>query len=150
GQLSVMALRIDSHAELAKNVSKDVADQILARVARLISSMSRAEDTVGRAGEAAFVVFSSGTGPQQMLAFARRLCEQLENAKVTFGGQLLKIRASHGVASLGIDHANSIDDLMMAALQRLQKSAQQAPALKPAAKSVLPPEIEKAIQILEK
>ncbi len=150
GQLSVMALRIDSHAELAKNVSKEVADQILVRIARLITSMSRAEDTVGRAADATFVVQSSGTGAAQVLAFARRLCEQLENAKVSYAGQLLKIRASYGVASLGVDPANSIDDLMMTALHRLQKAAHPAPALKPAPKTALPPEIDKAIQILEK
>jgi two-component system cell cycle response regulator len=149
-QLSVMALRIESHAELAVSVSREVADQILVRIARLVTTMSRAEDTVGRAADSTFVVISAGTGAPQVLAFARRLSEQLENAKVSYGGQLLKIRTSYGVASLGVDNASSIDDLMMFALQRLQKAANQAAAPQPAARPALPPEVDKAIQVLEK
>src|SRR5712671_2332517 len=38
GQLSVMAFRIDSYSEVAKSVGKDVADQLLARIAKLVAS----------------------------------------------------------------------------------------------------------------
>ena len=41
-QLSVMALRVDSHAEIVSAANKDVADQILARIAKLVSGMLRA------------------------------------------------------------------------------------------------------------
>jgi len=48
--LSVMAFRIDSYAEISKNAGKDIADQLLAKIAKLASSNLRTEDSIGRAG----------------------------------------------------------------------------------------------------
>lgn len=154
-QLSVMALRIDSHAEVTQAVSKDVADQILARVAKLVSGMLRAEDSIGRMSAATFVVISAGTGAPQVLAFARRLREQLEAAKVSYGGKVLKIRASSGVAALGIDDAGSIEEMMRIAGQRLEKAAEPAAAAAAAAaptpekRPSLPAELDAALRVLE-
>jgi diguanylate cyclase (GGDEF)-like protein len=153
-QLSVMALRIDSHAEVTQAASKDVADQILARVAKLVTGMLRAEDSIGRVAGTTFVVMSSGTGSPEVLAFAKRLREQLDAAKVSYGGKVLKIRASTGVASLGIDEVPSIEDLVKLSVQRLDKVA--APAAAPAVaapapekRPSLPAEIDAALKVLE-
>jgi len=147
-QLSAMALRIDSHAEVARAVSKDVADQILARVAKLVSGMLRVEDSIGRVAHTTFVVLSSGTGAPQVLAFARRLREQLEAAKVSYGGKVLKIRVSTGVASLGMDAAVSIEELAKVALQRLERAVEPAVAPAPAPQR-LPAEVDAALKVLE-
>src|SRR6185503_2143699 len=48
GQLSVMAFRVDSYAEAARDAGKDVSDQVLARIAKMIAGMLRAEDSFGR------------------------------------------------------------------------------------------------------
>ncbi|TAK87522.1 MAG: response regulator [Betaproteobacteria bacterium] len=143
-QLSVMALRVDSFADAAGKFGKRVADELLARIGKLVASMMRAEDTVGLAAEATFMVLSPGTGPAQALAFARRLREQLLNAQVSYGGQVLKIQASVGCASFGVDAADSIEELMKRALQRLQ-TGNIAP--KPA---LLAAEVERALQVLER
>ena len=150
--LSVMALRIDSHAEVAQAVNKEVADQILARVAKLVSGMLRAEDSIGRMADATFAVVSAGTSAPQVLAFAKRLRDQLEAAKVSYGGKALRIRVSTGVASLGIDNVASIEELMKLALQRLEKVVETAaaPAAAPAEKrATLPPEVDAALKVLE-
>jgi len=151
-QLSVMALRIDSHAEVVREVSKEVADQILARVAKLVSGMLRAEDSIGRMADATFVVMSSGTGAPQILAFAKRLRDQLEAAKVSYGGKVLKIRASTGVASLGIDDAATIEDLMKVGLQRLDRAMEPVAAhaaLPAPARPALPADVDAALRVLE-
>jgi diguanylate cyclase (GGDEF)-like protein len=151
GELSVMALRVVGHDEMAGQAGRHVADQILVRIARLMRSMSRAEDSIGRAADSTFVVVSAGTGAAQVLAFARRLCEQLQNAKITYGNQLLKIGASCGVASLGADPAGSIDELMKLALRRLEEGVKPEVAPQPAPQAAaLPAEIEKAVAALEK
>jgi two-component system cell cycle response regulator len=148
--LSVMALRIDSHAEVSQAVSKDVADQILARVAKLVSGMLRAEDSIGRVGAASFIVASAGTSAPQVLAFAKRLREQLEAAKVSYGGKVLRIRASTGVASLGMDNVGSIEELMKLAVQRLERAVEPLAAPAPAEKRVaLPTDIDAALKVLE-
>jgi diguanylate cyclase (GGDEF)-like protein len=150
-QLSVMALRIDSHAEVTHAVSKEVADQILARVAKLVSGMLRAEDSIGRMADATFVVISAGTGAPQVQAFAKRLREQLEAAKVSYGGKALRIRASTGIASLGTDTVGAVEDLMKVAMHRLERAeSMHAPAAIPAEKRlVLPPEVDAALRVLE-
>ncbi len=155
GQLSVMAFRIDSYPEVAKAAGKDVADQLLARIAKLVTSTLRAEDSIGRAAEATFVVISTGAGASQVMAFAKRLYNQLQAAQVAFKGQPLKIVSSFGIASPQ-DTASSIEELMKLALARLQKAGaskgerivggEEMSVVKPA---ILPGEIDRAVQALE-
>lgn len=154
-QLSVMALRVDSHAEVASAASTEVADQILARIAKMISGMLRAEDSIGRVADATFVVISAGTGAPQVLAFAKRLREQLEAAKVSYGGKVLRMRASTGVASLGTDNVASVEELIKLAAGRLEMAAEPvatapAPAVAEEKPAPLPREVEAALQVLEK
>lgn len=156
GQLSVMAFRIDSYAEVSQKAGKDVADQLLARIAKMVSGTLRTEDSIGRAAEATFVVISAGAGATQVMAFAKRLHDQLNNAQVAYRGQPLKILPSFGIASPA-DPANSIEDLMKLALQRLQKAsaskaarivgADEISVVKPA---TLPSDVERALQVLER
>ena len=95
---------------------------MLARIAKLVSSGLRTEDSIGRANETTFIVISNGAGAAQVLPFARRLHEQLKNAQVAYRGQPLKIVSSFGVSSVAQDTANSIEDLVKLALQRLQRA----------------------------
>ena len=157
GLLSVMALRIDSYPEVAQKIGKDVADQLLARIAKLVSASLRAEDSIGRAAETTFIVISTGAGASQAIPFARRMYEQLKNAQVAYRGQPLAILSSFGVASLAQDTTNSIEDLMKLALQRLQRAsagkgerivgAEEIVVVKPA---TLPSDMDRALQVLER
>ncbi len=162
GKVSVMAFRIESYAEIARTVGKDVADQLLARIAKLVTGTLRTEDSIGRAAEATFVVVSAGEGASQVVTFARRLQQQLQGSQVAYKGQPLRIVASFGIAAPQ-DAAASIEDLMKLALARLQKAAlvpdrlvgpAGAAAPRPAAPAArapaLPLELERAVAILEK
>jgi diguanylate cyclase (GGDEF)-like protein len=114
-----MAFRVDSHVEAVRDAGKEVSDQVLARIAKMIQGMLRTEDSFGRVAEATFMVISAGSGAPQMTGFARRLHSQLESAQVRHGNRVLKIRTSFGLASLAAATA-SVEDLMKVALQRLQ------------------------------
>ncbi len=151
GQLSVMALRIDTHAEIVKAASKDIADLVLKRIAKLLMEKVRTEDSVARTSEAAFMVVAAGTSAQQMLALAQRLQRELDEAKVTYRGNALRFAATFGVASLSLDAVSSIEDLMRLAMQRLQTAAKRKPAAapEPSAPPRLPAELERALQVLE-
>ena len=145
--LSVLMLRLDSYADTAREVGKEVADQLLVRIAALLSSSLRFEDSVGRTAEAGFTVISASTGPAEALEMSRRLREQLEGAQVRYQGQPLPIRVSLGIASSGVDPVATVEELVKLALQRLKPGA-QAPPPRPA--SALPPELERALQVLER
>src|SRR5690349_24590569 len=149
--------RVDTYGEITEKVGRAVADQLLARIAKLVMGTLRAEDSMGRAGEAGFVVVFPGTSSQQALAFARRMHEQLEKSSVTYRGQLLRISTSIGLAALDVDTASSIEELMKLAQQRLldaaNRKAQQrivnedeVSLVKPV---TLPSDIERAVQVIE-
>lgn len=150
--LSVVAFRIDSHREVAGREGGRIANQLLVKIAGAIQAVLRAEDALGRSGEDAFTVILGGTSAQQAAAFARRLRDQLVNARIEFQGRTLRIQASIGVAALGADTAASIEELLRLASSRLTKAeaavAPAAPAAAPARD--LSPELERALQLLER
>jgi two-component system cell cycle response regulator len=147
GDLSVMALRLDSLDEIMRTAGKEVADVVITRIAKLVMERIRAEDSVARTAAATFMVVAAGTAAAQMVALSQRLHGELDEAKVTFRNHALRFATSFGIAALGADPANSIEDLMRLALQRLQ-TVPNAPAVpKPAG---LPSEVERALRVLEK
>lgn len=143
-ELSVMAMRIDSHAALARHAGDQVAGQLLAQIAKVILAALRSGDTLGRAAPDTFVLLAPGAAAAHMHAVARRLREQLESAQVGYAGQALKIACSFGLASAAVDGAAaSIDDLIRLALQRLE-AAPRAPVPPP-----LGEDLERALRVLE-
>jgi diguanylate cyclase with GGDEF domain len=120
-----------------------------------VTANLRAEDSVSRTAEATFMIVSMGTGPPQMLTFARRLRAQLEGAQVTWRGHPVRITSSFGAASLSIDAVSSIEELMRAAMQRLQAASRQAEPMvgfeeaRPSGPATLPGDIERALLVLE-
>ena len=150
GQLSVMALRIDSYGDVVRAAGKDVADVVVKRIGKLLLEKVRTEDSVARTAEASFVVVAAGTAAPQMLVLAQRLQRELDEAKVSYRGQALKFVTSFGVGSLSIDKVNSIEELIKLALQRLKSSAGHKFLPEVTAPQLLPGEIERALQVLEK
>jgi diguanylate cyclase (GGDEF)-like protein len=155
--LSVLVFQVDTYGEITEKVGKAVADQLVARIAKLVMGTLRAEDSMGRTAEASFAVVFPGTSSQQALAFARRMNEQLERAQVTYRGQVLRISASIGLSALDVDAASSIEELMKLAQQRLtdaaNRKAQQrivnqdeVSLVKPL---TLPSDIDRAVQVIE-
>jgi diguanylate cyclase (GGDEF)-like protein len=143
GELSVMALRIDTAGDIVRSVGRDAAEQLIARVAKLLMGQVRAEDSVARMAAATFMAVSPGTSAAQMLKLAKRLQSQLQQAKVAYAGQQLRISASYGVSSLRVDTVNSVDELMGVATKRLDGGTFTLPA------ETLPAEVDQALRVLE-
>jgi len=148
--LSVMALRLDSYDDIALAAGKDIADVVVTRVAKLVMEKVRTEDSVARVAHATFMVVAAGAAASQMLAVGQRLRRELDDARVRYHEKLLKFASSLGVASIAADHANSIEDLMRLALQRLQRApAAPPPAAAPAERRALPGDLERVLRFLE-
>lgn len=146
--LSVMALRLDGQRELARTAGQDSADQLLARIVKLVTKQIRAEDSIARVAEASFLVVAPGTSAEQMAKLAERLRAQFEQAKLTFAGKPVHIAARLGIASLTQERAERVEELLRAALQRLDKpEAAPAPA---SASAPLPADVEQALRVLER
>ena len=147
-ELSVLALRLDSQGEILRVAGKEVADVIVARIAKLILGKVRAEDSVARVAEDSFMVIAAGSTVEQVLALGERLRRELAEAKVTHRQQQLRFPSRIGAASLTRDAVGSIEELMRLALRRLDEGrAAPRPAPPPAA--ALPQELESALARLE-
>ena len=149
GELSIMALRLDTYDNIALTAGKDIADVVVTRIAKLVMDKVRIEDSVARVAHATFMVVAAGTAAQHMMAVAQRLQRELDDAKVRYKEQPLKFICSLGVASVA-DQANSIEDLMRLALHRLQRTpAAPAPAPPRAMPTGLPEDLERVLRFLE-
>jgi len=146
GDLSVMALRLDTYESIVLAATKDIADIVVARIAKLVMEKVRAEDSVARVAQATFVVLAAGTAASHMAALAERLRRELDEAKVTYRNQVLKFVTSVGVASLSSDPANAIEDLVRLSMQRLQTQPKTPP---PPPKPGIPDELERVLRYLE-
>jgi diguanylate cyclase (GGDEF)-like protein len=157
GALSVLVFHIDSQTAIAEKIDKPVANQLLAKIAKLVTGTLRTEDSMGRVSESGFAVIFPGTSSQQALAFARRMHEQLDKAQVSYRGEVLKISTSIGLAALDVDAASSIEELMKLAQQRLKDAANrkaqqrivnqdEVSLVKP---MTLPSDIDRAVQVIE-
>jgi len=146
GELSIMALRLDTYESIVMAATKDIADLVVARIAKLVMEKVRAEDSVARVAQATFVVLAANTAAADMMALAERLRRELDEAKVTYREQPLKFVTSIGVASITSDPANAIEDLVRLAMQRLQPQPKIAPA---PPKAGIPDDLERVLRYLE-
>jgi two-component system cell cycle response regulator len=156
--LSIVSLRIDNHAEIEEKLGAALAGQFLGRIAKLVQGMLRPEDMIGRTGAALFSVLLPGSGAEQAIAFAQRLRQRLDSARITHGAEAVRIRVGLGVAALGNDNAASVEELLKTALGRLERSAAQGEAPRPGTPKDFgsslprgaPSELAAAFQILER
>jgi two-component system, cell cycle response regulator len=146
GDLSVMALRLDSYEAISLAASKDIAELVVTRIAKLLTEKVRVEDSVARMGPATFVVLAANTAATHMVALADRLRRELDEARVTYREQPLKFVTSIGVASISADPAGSIEELVRLAMQRLQATARPAPA---PPRPGIPDDLERVLRFLE-
>ena len=145
GELSVMALRVDNLADLTRQVGRDPAEELVGRIAKMITGAVRAADALARTAPDTFVLLAPGTPGRQMSAIAGRLREQLLAVQARYRDRSLKIACSFGVASLAVDPAGSIEELIRLALQRL--AASPLPAVAGGAR--LGEDVERALRLLE-
>ncbi len=153
GDLSVMALRVESYPEILRVAGKEVADVIIARIAKQLLAKVRAEDSVARIAEGAFMVIAAGTTAAQIRAIGERLRRELAEAKVTHREQKLSFPSRLAVASLAMDRCSSVEELMRLAMQRLDEeraAVKTPPPAKAPVTRALPEDIERALQSLEK
>ena len=146
GDLSVMALRLDTYESIVLAAGKDIADIVVARIAKLVTEKVRAEDSVARVAQGTFVVLAANTAAAHMVALAERLRRELDEARVTYREQPLKFITSIGVASISADSASGIEDLIKLAMHRLTTQPKPPP---PPPKPGIPDDLERVLRYLE-
>ena len=95
-------------------------------VRSMVAKVIRSSCACRSAARALFTVLMPGTAAEQAIAFAHRLQQRLDGARITHGAEAVRIRISLGVAALGSDEAASVD--FAAALQILERASVARPA----------------------
>ena len=148
-----MALRLDTYDDIALAAGKDIADVVLARIAKLRHWRRCAPRTRWRAWRTRpSWWWRSSTAAAAHAGGRRSACaRELDDAQ---GHATASSRSSSSAASAwprsAADPADSIEDLMRLALQRLQRAPAAAPPpAPPPRRGGLPAELERVLRFLE-
>jgi diguanylate cyclase (GGDEF)-like protein len=97
GEVVVCHIELDNLAEINLDLGYTTGNIVLSDVARRLTSVLRAEDTIGRVGGSELVVVLAVTDEQAVGPLMRRLQRTLDEP-VVVGGQGIRLAASLGVA----------------------------------------------------
>ena len=117
--LSVILLAIDHFKKINDTYGHRAGDGALVMVADLLMELSRTEDTVARLGGEEFALLLPDTNRLGTAVLAERIRSAIEREQFIVGDKIIPITASIGIASLGVDPAESIDQLLGVADNRL-------------------------------
>ena len=124
-EMSLVRFDIDRFAELFVKHGKDVAEQILARVASYIREGMRKEDTAARLGVSRFALLLPSTSPEGARLVVNRICERVERLKLKLGNEVFNIQFSTGITSPEISDQLEFKVLLAEAESALKKATSQ-------------------------
>jgi len=120
--LSVILLDIDHFKKINDSCGHQAGDDALIAVAQILSRLTRTEDTVARIGGEEFAILLPDTNRLGAAVLAERIRAAIEHEQFIMGDKVVRITASVGIASFGVDPAESIDQLLGVADTRLYKA----------------------------
>ena len=109
GEVVVCHIDLDNLAEINLDLGYTTGNTVLSEMSRRLTSVLRAEDTIGRVGGSELVVVLAVTDEQVVGPLLRRLQRTLDEP-VTVGGQGIRLTASLGVAVA--EDAESAEDVL--------------------------------------
>jgi diguanylate cyclase (GGDEF)-like protein len=112
GEVVVCHIDLDNLAEINLDLGYVTGNTVLSEMSRRLTSVLRAEDTIGRVGGSELVVVLAVTDEQAVGPLLRRLQRTLDEP-VTVGGQDIRLTASLGVAVA--EDAESAEDVLVRA-----------------------------------
>lgn len=117
--LSVIRIDIDNFRSIYKKYGDQASDQILIWLAKILVATSRTEDTAARIGGGEFAILTPSSGRME----AAVLCERMRTAVIAgpFKNESvsLPLTISLGLATLGRDPGDTIEELLALSEQRL-------------------------------
>ena len=117
--LSVILLDIDHFKIINDTYGHSVGDEAITVVADILMELSRTEDTVARVGGEEFAMLLPDTNRLGTAVLAERIRSAIEREQFIVSDKIHPITASIGIASFGVDPAETIDQLLRVADNRL-------------------------------
>jgi two-component system cell cycle response regulator len=117
--MSLLVLDIDHFKKVNDTYGHHTGDEVLIRVARLLTRMVRAVDTVARFGGEEFAVLMPETNKLGAAVLAERIRSAIEKEAMVIDGRTIPVTASLGIATLAAEQVESIDQMLSIADRRL-------------------------------
>lgn len=121
GELSVMLIEVDRYADLGEKYGQQVAGLIIRKLAKILGTRVRKEDTVAQLAECRFCIVTPSINVDACNAFAMRLRGAIEGIALGYRGELIRISLTIGIANSRNDHSETIDGLIGLALERVHQ-----------------------------
>ena len=96
--MSVLVVGIDNYADRVLKRGTELAEQFLAKFAKLLQASVRTEDALATFAADQFAIVSPGTPVKASSLFALRLCEAVAAATISYQSQPLRLTVSIGIA----------------------------------------------------
>jgi two-component system cell cycle response regulator len=120
--LTLAVIDLDHFKRVNDSLGHDAGDRVLKAVAGCLQTQVRQDDILARFGGEEFVVLMRDTGLVKGLAVGDRIRAHLATLPIRLGGQLVRITASIGVASLADPGVHSAMDLFLQADSHLYEA----------------------------
>jgi len=117
--LSVILLDIDHFKRINDNYGHQVGDEALVVVANILTELTRTVDTVARIGGEEFAILLPDTNLLGTAVLAERIRKAIEREQFIVTDKIVQITVSIGIASLSADPAQSVDQMLAVADNRL-------------------------------
>ena len=103
---------IDKFKKINDTYGHLAGDKVLVKFTRLIQSVLRKYDKLGRIGGEEFLIFLLNCGSEEAFKISERIRKTIERTPINTGGTKIKITASFGIATWDGRKYKNIDDLL--------------------------------------
>lgn len=118
GQVSVLIVGIDNFGEITRNFGRHVTDLIMRKLAKVLATKVRKEDTFSQIGDGQFAIITPDISLQSAEQFANRMRSVIGATAMQYRGQTLRISLNIGVANSLADQAESVSQMLGLAVAR--------------------------------
>jgi diguanylate cyclase (GGDEF)-like protein len=120
--LSVAALDIDDFAALRRQHGDAATEQMLVRVAGILTAIVRREDMAARVGQSEFAVLIAQADRAQAMVLCERLRERIAAEASAVGSSSGPVSASFGLVTLSTDAPETFEKFLVLVEQRLSQA----------------------------
>jgi diguanylate cyclase (GGDEF)-like protein len=122
--VSVLVADLDHFKRINDTHGHDVGDQALVATARILTGMTRSEDSVARTGGEEFALLLPDTNRLGAAVLAERIRAAIEREKLVVADKLVPLTISIGISSLNADAGRNVVELLKIADRRLYLAKQ--------------------------
>lgn len=117
--ISLVRFDIDDFDELRSQFGDNISDHILIWISNILLKKIRKQDTIGQLGRGQFAVLTSSSGRVETAVMCDRIRAGVSAKPFEEQGQSISVSLSIGLATVGHDAVNSIEELIDIASQRV-------------------------------